>query len=49
MLDRILRVALVVLNLFLAITAAIGAVWVIPAFPPASGSESQPLDRSATL
>jgi hypothetical protein len=33
MLDRILRVLLVVLNLFLAITAVVGGVWVIPALP----------------
>lgn len=33
MLDRILRVLLVVLNLFLAITAIIGGVWVIPTLP----------------
>ena len=33
MLDRILRILLVVLNFFLAITAIIGGVWVIPALP----------------
>jgi hypothetical protein len=33
MLDRTLRVLLVVLNLFLAITAIVGGVWVIPALP----------------
>src|SRR5438445_5263278 len=33
MVDRTLRVLLVVLNLFLAITAVVGGVWVIPALP----------------
>ena len=33
MVDRTLQVLLVVLNLFLAITAIIGGVWVIPALP----------------
>ncbi len=31
--DRTLRVLLVALNLFLAVTAIIGGVWVIPALP----------------
>jgi hypothetical protein len=33
MLDRTLRNVLVVLNLFLATNAFIGAIWVIPALP----------------
>jgi hypothetical protein len=33
MVDRTLRMLLVVLNLFLAITAVVGGVWVIPALP----------------
>ena len=35
MLDRALRVLLVVLNLFLAVTACIGGIWVIPTLPRA--------------
>jgi hypothetical protein len=34
MLDRTLRMLLVVLNIFLAVTAIVGGVWVIPTFPP---------------
>ena len=52
MLDRALRALLVVLNVFLAITAIIGGVWVIPALPQdgwrarPSAAFSSPLWRS---
>ena len=34
MLDRSVRIVLVVLNLFLATNAIVGAIWVIPSLPP---------------